>query len=178
MKKLSKLFVMLLTIVCLLSGKQIASAQTTIPTLEYSDFVKDELHDDSGYVEQRLKPSEYIKKMLTMKGFTFKGSSQKRVNVCDYMETEGDYFPVNPRQITVYDDSTYVRDVNGERITITVQNYAGKGFPYGNKNYHIANWEDGKRYVIEFSNPEDAIAFDKMFLINYFRTSGLEEGIN
>ena len=167
--KLSKIFFLILTTVCFLSGNQIANAQSSVPALEYSDFVKDEPDYDSGCIDQRLKPSEFVKKMLAMKGFTFKGSTQKTVNVCDYMETEGDYFPVDPRQITVKDDSTYVRDVNGEIITITIQNYGGKSFPYGNKNYYVADWDDAKRYVIEFSNPEDAVAFDKLFLNNYFR---------
>lgn len=175
MSKSTKHFFLILMLVCILAGNQTVCAQTKsnpgIPGLEYSDFVSDEPQMNGGYIEQRLKPTNYIKKILAMKGFSFNGITQKRINVCNYFEDEGDFFPVNPRQIIV-NDSTYVRDNNGDRISVTKQSYAGPGVDYKGKEYYLkdsANSELDRRYVIEFTNPEDAIAFDKLFLNNYFQ---------
>lgn len=158
MKKLSQLFFFLLSIVCLLSGSQIANSQTSVPALEYSDFVKDEPSGYYGDIAQTLKSSEFIKKMLTMKGFTLQSKNPKKVTVNDGwgQNSRGEFYPINPRKITVC-DSTYVREANEHSITVTIENN-GRA--------------DDKRYIVEFSNPEDAIAFDELFKQKYFRSEG------
>ena len=80
MKKTSKLFFLFLTIVCLLSGKQIANAQSNGAPLSFDDFVVSVTGSrESGADIQKLKNTNDIMNALIAKGFTRQGKTYRRV---------------------------------------------------------------------------------------------------
>lgn len=117
MKKLSKLFFLILTTVFLLSGKQIANAQSNGAPLSFDDFVGWEMvKNEYGSDIQKLKDANEVMNALIAKGFTRQGRSYRRVK-------------------------------NGNTIDV----------------YIIYKSKNNPGYAIEFSNPQDAINFDKEF---------------